>query len=187
MTCVTSGSSPRIWNSTGCPSGPVTPAIVASRGQNVTGRSSTCASTFRHGSALSTGRSMNASTTCARSDASVLTATARMTPDEDGEGTESAIASSARSTTAAPTCLARAKRVMFSSCTASMLQPQMLSCGWFCSSVFQAWRSWPAGYVNDRERCEGGGCGGATRDAIIDSGSAYDSSRVWTCALCCFR
>ena len=87
---------------------------------------------------------MNASTTRERSIASVFTTTARTTP-AGGAGTASAIVSIAPPQIAAATWRARAKRVMFSSCTASMLQPQMLSCGWFCSSSFHACRSSPDG------------------------------------------
>src|SRR3977135_2416916 len=86
---------------------------------------------------------------------------------------ESAMTSSADSTTASPTCRARANRVMFSSCTASMLQPQMLSCGWFCSSVFHAWRSWLEGY---EKKVPGAGCHGAACDGAACDGAACDGA-----------
>jgi hypothetical protein len=69
----------------------MTPVTVVSSGQNVTGRSRACASTLRHGSALSMGRSIEASTTRALLTASVLTTTARITPGVEGVGTASAI------------------------------------------------------------------------------------------------
>ena len=83
---------------------------------------------MRPGSALSMGRSIVTSNVPSWAWISVFTTRNRIEPSGAGS-TRRASARSERFACPSAACITRAKRVSFSECTSSMLQPQMLSCG----------------------------------------------------------